>query len=74
MLLCQSLVVEGDNSQELRRKNMGVACNSGENSQVEVECYSVIFSAVAAAILIASLFANNSLDRMVNSMPPPSMP
>jgi len=36
---------------------VGVACNNCEKSQGEVENYAAIFSAVAAAMLIAPLFA-----------------
>jgi len=36
---------------------IGVACNNCEKSQVEVEYYAAIFSGVAAAMLIAPLFA-----------------
>jgi hypothetical protein len=37
-------------------KLVGVACNNCEKSQREVENYAAIFSAVAAAMLIAPLF------------------
>jgi len=52
----------------------GVAYNFLENSQRLVERYAVIFSAVAAAMLMASLFAKSAFERIVNSIPPPAIP
>ena len=48
--------------------------NNLENPQLELECYAGIFSAVAAARLMASLKRARVLDRIESSIPPPVIP
>jgi hypothetical protein len=69
-----SLVFRAENQQKARLENAVWLVTVVKTLNFNFMFYAGIFSAVAAATLIKSLTLANSLERTVNSIPPPAMP